>query len=100
MLDYALPISGLTAETPEQALNFHAETVYNDGVDPRPGGGYTDSDWTHLLLGVSTDFNLGNNLIFTPGLWHQITFEDNGVVKGVSPDHDITWASASIKYKF
>jgi hypothetical protein len=100
MLDYALPMSGMTAETPEQTLNFHAETVFNDGVDPRPGGGYTDSDWTHLLLGVSTDFDLGNNFVFTPGLWHQITFEDDGVVKGVSPDHSITWASATIKYKF
>jgi hypothetical protein len=98
-LDYALPISGLTAETPEQALNFHAETVFNNHVDPRPLGGYTSSDWTHLLLGVSTDFDLGNNFIFTPGLWHQITFEDDAL-RGVSPDHSMTWGSATIKYKF
>jgi len=99
MLDYALPVAGLTAETPEQVLNFHIETVYNDGVDPRPYGGYTDSDWTHVMVSVSTDFDLGNNLIFTPGLYHQITFEDDPDT-GVSPDHDITWVELTMKYKF
>jgi hypothetical protein len=112
MLDYALPVQGLTAETPEQVINFHVETVYNDGVDPRPGGGYTDSDWTHVLFGVSTDFNLGNGLTLTPGLNYQVTMEDDGSIgslagggdgyfgKGVSPDHDILWASMTVKYKF
>jgi hypothetical protein len=110
MLDYALPIQGITAETPEQVLKFHVETVYNDGVDPRPGGGYTDSDWTHVMFSVSTDFDLGSGVTFTPALYHQITFEDNGnkgpnvafpgTYQGVAPDHDITWASATIKYKF
>ncbi len=99
MLDYALPVTGFTAETPEQIINFHIETVFNDGVDPRPGGGYTDSDWTHVLFGVSTDFDLGNGVTLTPGLNYQVTMEDDPV-KGVSPDHDILWASATIKYKF
>ncbi|MBN1392705.1 MAG: hypothetical protein JW947_07865 [Sedimentisphaerales bacterium] len=99
-LDYALPIHGLTSsEESEQMLNFHLETVYNDGVDPRPAGGYTDSDWTHVMLGITTDFDLGNNLIFTPGVYHQITMEDSAT-RGVSPDHNITWASLTIKYKF
>ena len=110
MLDYAMKVTGFTAETPEQTINFHVETVYNDGVDPRPAGGYTDSDWTHVMMSVSTDFDLGNNVIFTPALYYQITMEDNGakgpnfpvggVYQGVSPDHDITWASATLKYKF
>jgi hypothetical protein len=99
MLDYALPVSGMTAESPEQILNFHVETVYNDGVDPRPGGGYTDSDWTHVLFVLSTDLDLGNNMIFTPALNHQITMEDDAT-KGVAPDHNITWASLTLKYKF
>ncbi len=99
MLDYALPLEGISSEIPKQNLNFHVETVYNAGVDPRPYGGYTSSDWTHVLMGVSTDFDLGNNLIFTPGLWHQITMEDNPDT-GVSPDHSITWAELTMKYKF
>jgi hypothetical protein len=110
MLDYAMNVTGFTAETPEQTINFHLETVFNDGVDPRPFGGYTDSDWTHVLFGVSTDFDLGNNITFTPAFYYQITFEDNGrkgpavpvggVYQGVAPDHDIAWLSATIKYKF
>jgi len=99
MLDYALPCPGLTTEAPEQVLNFHTETVYNDGVDPRPAGGYTDSDWTHVLMGVTTDFKLGDGLTFTPGLYYQITMEDDSAT-GVSPDHDITWASMTVSYKF
>lgn len=99
MVDYALPLSGVTAETPQQTLNFHVETVYNDGVDPRPGGFYTSHDWTHVLLGLSTDFDLGNNVTFTPALFHQVTMEDDSV-KGVSPDHSMTWAELTVKYKF
>jgi hypothetical protein len=99
MLDYALPVPGLTAETPEQILNFHTELVYNDGVDPRPFGGYTSHDWTNFVFGVSTDFDLGNNLIFTPGVYHQVTFEDDDN-KGVSPDHDMTWGTLTVMYKF
>lgn len=99
MLNYALPITGLTAETPEQVLNFHTELIYNDGVDPRPYGGYTSSDWTDFVMGVSTDFDLGSNFVFTPGVYHQITMEDSPT-KGVSPDHSITWANLTVKYKF
>ena len=109
MLDYALPLENISAEIPKQNLDFHIETVYNNHMDPRPAGAYTTSDWTHVMFGVSTDFDLGNNLTFTPGIWHQITFEDDGKeqipgvlnsTKGVSPDHDITWASLTVKYKF
>jgi hypothetical protein len=101
MLDYALPLEGISSEIPKQNLDFHVETVYNNHVDPRPnyGHGYTTSDWTHVLMGVSTDFDLGNNLIFTPGLWHQVTMEDDAFT-GVSPDHSMTWAELTIKYKF
>jgi hypothetical protein len=96
MLDYALPVTGLAEG---QKLNFHAETVFNDGVDPRPAGGYTSSDWTHVMMGISTDFDLGHNVVFTPAVYHQITMEDSPT-RGVSPDHNITWASLTVKYNF
>jgi hypothetical protein len=99
MLDYALPLAGLTAEALEQNLNFHVETVYNDGVDPRPNGGYTDSDWTDFGGGISTDFELGGTMTFTPGIHYQTTMEDHSV-KGVGPDHNIFWATMTLKYKF
>jgi len=109
MLDYALPLQNVLPDVPEQILNFHLETVYNAGVDPRPLGGYTSHDWTHVMASVSTDFDLGNNVILTPALSYQITMEDDGrelmpgyptSTRGVSPDHDIVWASATLKYKF
>jgi len=99
MLNYALPLEGITPETPKQNLDFHTELVYNDSVDPRPCGGYTSSDWSDFVMGLSTDFDLGSGFIFTPGINEQITMEDNGN-KGVSPKHDITWATMTIKYKF
>jgi len=99
MLDYALPVTGLFSETSKQVFNFHVETVYNDGIDPRPAGGYTDSDWTHVMMGISTDFDLGNNFTFTPGVYHQITMEDSPT-RGISPDHNITWVGLTAKYTF
>jgi hypothetical protein len=99
MLDYALPVPGFTSETPEQVLNFHTELVYNDGVDPRPFGAYKSHDWTNIVFGVSTDFDLGSNVFFTPGVFYQITMEDDDN-KGVSPDHDMIWATMTVLYKF
>ena len=34
MLDYCLPMTCICPENPDQKLNLHAETVFNDGVDP------------------------------------------------------------------
>lgn len=51
------------------------------------------------MMGVSTDFDLGHNLTFTPGVYHQITMEDDAL-RGVAPDHNMTWASMTLKYKF
>jgi hypothetical protein len=84
---------GLTSETPEQILNFHTEFVYNDGVGP--AGQNVDHDWSNIVFGISTDFDLGNNLTFTPGVYHQVTMD-----KSVNPDQDETWATLSMKYAF
>jgi hypothetical protein len=95
MLDYGLPISteGLLPDTPEQILNLHMELVYNDGVGPN--GANADHDWSNVVFGVSTDFDLGNDLTFTPGIYHQVTMD-----KSVNPDKDETWVGLSMKYKF
>lgn len=98
-LDYAVPVAGLTAEVPEQILNFHTELVYNDGVDPRANGGYEDTDWTNVVFGVSTDFDLGSGVTLTPALNYQITMEDDET-KGVNSDADIVWAGLTVKCKF
>jgi len=92
MLDYALPVTcPLSGEN--RTLNFHSEFVYNDGVGPN--GANVDHDWSDVVVGLATDFDLGNNLTFTPGVYHQITMD-----KSVNPDKDETWASLTLSYKF
>ena len=95
MLDYGIPISGLLADVPEQTIKLHAETVFNDGVDPRPAGPYSDSDWTHYMLSASTDFDLGSGVTFTPGIYYQHTMEE-----AINDDSDILWARCTFAYKF
>jgi len=74
---------------PEQMLHLSAAAVYNDGVLG------ADHDWSHAVFGVSTDFDLGGNLTFTPGVYYQVTFDDS-----VNDDQDETWASLGVSYKF
>lgn len=93
MLGYDLAVPGLLPETPEQILHLHAEAIYNDGVGPN--GANVDQDWSNAVFGVSTDFDLGNNLTLTPGAWHQVTMD-----KSVNADKDETWIGLSMKYEF
>ena len=93
MLDYGLNLATLIPDMPEQVLNLHTEMVFNDGVDPRGIG--VDHDWSNFVLGVSTDFDLGNNITLTPGLYHQVTMDDS-----VNDDKDETWVGLSVKYRF
>ncbi|HIJ52966.1 MAG TPA: hypothetical protein HPP66_07390 [Planctomycetes bacterium] len=95
MLDYGLKLPGILPDTDEQILRLHTELIYNDGVDPRPGSAGVDHDWSNIVFGIATDFDLGNNVTFTPGLYHQITMDDS-----VNDDQDETWVSLSLKYNF
>jgi len=93
MLDYGLPIEGLLPEIPEQILHLHTELVYNDGVDPRGIG--VDHEFSNIVFGASTDFEVAENLTLSPGVYHQITMDNS-----VNPDDDETWIGLSMKYKF
>jgi len=93
MLDYPLAIKGFMPETPEQILHLHAEAVYNDGVSPN-GANPVDHDWSNGVLGVTTDFDLGNSVTLTPGLYYQSSWDDS------VNDEDETWATLSLSYKF
>jgi hypothetical protein len=92
MLDYPLTVSGILPETPEQVLNLHAEIIYNDGVDPRGIG--VDHDWSNAVLGVSTGVDITEDIVLTPGVFHQISM-DNSV-----NNEEETWATLSMTYKF
>ncbi|MBC8217904.1 MAG: hypothetical protein H8E73_05510 [Planctomycetes bacterium] len=84
-LDYDCTMPG----TSEQPLHLSAAATYNDGVLG------ADHDWSHAVFGASTNFDLGNNLTFTPGVYYQVTFED-----WVNDDKDETWVSLGVSYKF
>jgi hypothetical protein len=92
MLDYMMSIPGLMPETPEQPLRFHTELVFNDGVGP--AGQNVDHDWSNIVFGAETDFDLGYNMILTPGLYYQISMEDT------VNDDDELWAILGLTYKF
>ena len=92
MLDYGLTVPGILPDTDEQVLRLHSELIFNDGVDPRGIG--VDHDWSNIVFGVETDFDLGNNMSFTPGLYQQISMDDS------VNDEDETWVNLSLKYKF
>ena len=93
MLDYPLTVSGILPDTPEQVFNLHTELVFNDGVGP--GGQDVDSDWSNIVFGVTTGIDLSDELVLTPGIYHQITMEET-----VNSDKDETWATLSMTYKF
>ncbi|MFC1739148.1 hypothetical protein ACFL1G_08880 [Planctomycetota bacterium] len=92
MLDYGLSVEcPMTGE--EKVLNLHSEFVYNDGVGP--AGQNVDQDWSNAVFGVSTNYDLGNDLTLTPGLYHQVTMDDS-----VNDDKDETWISMTLRYAF
>lgn len=94
--DWAVP--NPLKEGAEQILHLSAAAVYNDGVAPGVviGGasGTVDHDWSHAVFGISTDFDLGHNLSFTPGLYYQSSWEDS-----VNTE-DEAWVTLSMKYRF
>ena len=93
MLDYDLPIQGMLPDVPEQTLHLHSEVVYNDGVGP--GGQNVDHDWSNAVFGISTGFGLADNVVLTPGVYHQITMDSS-----VNDDKDETWLGLSMTYNF
>jgi len=94
-LGYDLAVPGFLPEIPEQILHLSAELVYNDGAAPGGLGPMTvDHDWSHGLLGISTDFDITENLALTPALYHQLTMD-----KSVNPE-DEWWVTVGLSYKF
>lgn len=89
-LGYDMTVPGFLTETKEQVLHLSVETVYNDGAY----GTAIDHDWSHAVFGVSTSFDLGNNLTFTPGFYYQSSWDDSVNTS------DEYWTSLSLTYTF
>lgn len=93
MLDYGFSIPGLTPETPEQVIRLHSEAVFNDGVDPRGFG--VDHDWSNAVFGITTDFEMAENVALTPGAYYQVTMD-----KSINDDKDETWFTLGLSCQF
>ena len=102
MLDYSVPFTcPLTGI--DRDLNLHAEAVFNDGVAPDGGislvnhhmpRGPADSDWSNAVFGVSTSYDLAENVSLIPGFYYQSSWDAS-----VNPS-DEYWASLSLTCKF
>jgi hypothetical protein len=97
-LGYDLSVTGLLPDVPEQIMHLSAEIVYNDGVAPGvvigSASGTVEHDWSHVIFGASTDFDIGNNMTLTPGVFYQCSMEDT-----VNTE-DEYGATVSVKYPF
>ena len=93
-LGYDLPVEDLLPDLPEQILHLSTALVWNEGA----GAVGVDHDWSHFVLGLSTDFDLGNNLTLTPGVYHQRVLDK--AIRTLNADKDVTWASVGLKYAF
>ncbi|MBL7145957.1 MAG: hypothetical protein ISS76_17100 [Phycisphaerae bacterium] len=93
-LGYDLPVEDLLPDLPEQILHLSTALVYNEGA----GATGVDHDLSHFVLGVSTDFDLGNNLTLTPGIYHQRVLDK--AIRDINWDKDLTWVSVGLKYAF
>ena len=87
-LAYDWTVPGFLAETPEQTLHLSTDFVYNDGALA------VDHDWSHVVLGVSTSFELADSLSFTPGIYYQETMDDSVNTQ------DEFWVGLGISYTF
>lgn len=93
MLDYKTTVPGYSAEIPELPLYLHSELVYNDGVDPYGFG--VDHDWSHIVLGASTDLDMGNNISLVPAINWQITMDSS-----IRSSDDEVWATLGARVSF
>lgn len=75
------------AELPKP-LHLSTEIAYTDGL------GGASHDWSYFTVGLSTVFEINEELTFTPGIYHQLSMDDS-VCK-----RDVTYCILSMKYKF
>ena len=96
MLDYGFTVQGVLPDVPEQLIRLHGEITYNDGVDPY--GRRMDHDWSHAVLGVSTDVPFGDNITLTPSVYYQMGLEP--MLEDDNEDSDEIWATVGLQYAF
>ena len=85
-------VDNLLGGADQQAIHLGFHAVYNDSVGP--AGNTADHDWSHGVFSVSTDFQISENVRFTPGFHYQSSWDDS-----INPS-DEYWTSLSLSYSF
>lgn len=70
---------------------FSSEIAYYDGL----GGSQTANDWAYATFGLSSKFEITEDMAFVPGIYHQITMDNS-----INGKDDITYCMLSMKYDF
>ena len=84
LLGYDMKVSELA-----NPLHFSTEVAHYDGLANR------GSEWAYFTAGISTKFDITENLSFVPALYHQVTMNS-----AISKHKHITYTMLSMKYKF
>lgn len=87
-LDYDWTLTNIVPQIPEQTIHLSADLVYNEGVLTG------DNEFSHMLFGIGTEFDLGHNLSFAPAFYYQASMDDS------LNDEDECWVGLGIKYRF
>lgn len=83
--DFVLP--DFWAKGQKQVFGFSGDITYNDGFAG------ADHDWSHAVIGVSTNLEMGN-LTMTPSVNYQISMDDS------VNDEDELWCGLNVTYRF
>lgn len=92
-LDYVFSVPGALPELPEQVVKLHSEITYNDGLNPVDGVP-VEAGFSHVVVGGSTDYELGYGFSLTPAVFYQVSLEDT-----VNPE-DQLWGTLGLRYQF
>jgi len=78
-------------DLPELPLNLSCSATYNDGT---PGGAGIDSDWSHIVWGISTTIDCPSGGKITPALYYQTSMDDS------VNDEDELWCGVTYGFSF
>jgi len=92
-LDYIFATPSMVPEMGEQIVKLHSEVTYNNGVNPVDGVPI-GAGFSHVVLGASTDFELGYGLKIPVGGYYQFSLEES------INEEDRFWMTVGLRYQY
>jgi len=96
-IGYDLSMPSLLENRAQQQVHLSADIAYNDGTGANcnaQANTGVDHDWSHAVLGISTEFEITDDLTFTPGIYYQVSMDDS------VNNSDECWVSLSFTHSF